>query len=116
MSDHLPEGRQLTQAELDVALVMLRHQMPAVIIGDITQVTDLARLTWAEELEWFRLLDREMMCADPTDWEKLGILTDSNFINGVYYLWALVNQLDPATASRVLDEMRRMADERTRTD
>jgi hypothetical protein len=115
MSDRLEEGHQLTKAELDVALVMLRRQMPAVIVGEIAQVTDLARLTWAEELEWFRLLDQELMCADPTDWEKLGILTDSNFINGVYYLWALINQLDPATATRALDEMQRMADERTRT-
>jgi hypothetical protein len=115
MSDRLPEGRQLTEPELADALSVLRQRMPVCVIQDIAKVTDLARLTWAEELEWFRLLDQELMCADPTDWEKLGILTDSNFINGVYYLWALVNQLDPATATRALDEMQRMADERTRT-
>jgi hypothetical protein len=116
MSDQLPEGRQLTEAELADALSVLRQRMPACVVEDIARITDLARLTWAEELEWFRMLDRETMCADPTDWETLGLLSDSNFINGVYYLWALVNQLDPATANRVILEMQRLADERTRTD
>jgi hypothetical protein len=115
MTEQLTEGRQLTDAELADALEMLRQRMPA-ITSDIHQVTDLARLTWGEELEWFRMMDRETMCVDPTDWELLGILSDSNFINGVYYLWALVNRLDPPTATRVLLEMQRMADERTRTD
>jgi hypothetical protein len=114
MSDMLPEGRQLTQAELYDALTVLRRRMPAHVVDSVARITDLARLTWAEELEWYHLLDRDMMCADPTDWEKLGIITDSNFINGVYYMWALVNQVDPTTASRVILEMQRMADERTR--
>jgi hypothetical protein len=115
MSETLTEGRQLTDAELADALTLLRQRMPACVIEGIDKITDLSRLTWGEELEWYHLLDREMMCADPTDWEKLAIITDSNFINGVYYMWALVNQVDPTTATRVICEMQRMADERTRT-
>jgi hypothetical protein len=113
MSDVLLDGRQLTEAELADALEMLRQRMPACVVENIARITDLARLTWGEELEWFRLLDQEMMCADPSE-VNLGIITDTNFINGVYYLWALVNRLDPATATRALEEMQRMADERTR--
>jgi hypothetical protein len=114
MTEQLKEGRQLTDAELADAMALLRQRMPACVIDGVAQITDLARLTWGEELEWYHLLDRDMMCADPTDWEKLAIITDSNFINGVYYMWALVNQVDPTTASRVILEMQRMADERTR--
>jgi hypothetical protein len=115
MTEQLTEGRQLTDAELYDALTVLRRRMPAHIVDSVARITDLAWLTWAEELEWYHLLDRDMMCADPTDWEKLGIITDSNFINGVYYMWALVNQVDPTTANRVILEMQRLADERTRT-
>jgi hypothetical protein len=114
MSEQLTEGRQLTQAELADALTVLRSRMPAHVIEGVAKITDLARLTWGEELEWFRMLDRDMMCADPSDWERLGFVTDSNFINGVYYMWALINKVDPATATRVVLEMQRMADERTR--
>jgi hypothetical protein len=110
MSETLPEGRQLTDAELADALTVLRQRMPSVVIEGIAKITDLARLTWGEEMEWFRLMDRETMCADPTDWETLGILSDSNFINGVYYMWALLNQVDSQTASRVILEMQRQAD------
>jgi hypothetical protein len=114
MSDQLQDGRQLSDAELADALTVLRRRMPAHVTGNINAITDLARLTWGEEMEWFQLLDRDMMYADPTDWEKLGIITDSNFINGVYYMWALINKIDQATATHVILEMQRMADERTR--
>jgi hypothetical protein len=110
MTEQLTEGRQLTDAELADALTVLRQRMPPSLTWDINHITDLARLTWGEELEWYHILDKDMMCADPTDWEKLGIITDSNFINGVYYMWALLNQVDSQTASRVILEMQRQAD------